>query len=71
MGKGNEFVFLQVLFQLYHNMPEFMPIFMSSEVLSALASTLFPLPDRSSEDSAENSGASTPAEEGGMMIVPR
>ncbi|XP_019753468.2 WD repeat and FYVE domain-containing protein 3 isoform X1 [Dendroctonus ponderosae] len=62
---------VQVLFQLYHNMPEFMPIFMSSEVLSALASTLFPLPARSSEDSAESSGASTPAEEGGMMIVPR
>ncbi|CAG9840042.1 unnamed protein product [Diabrotica balteata] len=50
---------VQVLFQLYHNMPEFMPIFMSSEVLSALASVLF-LPITNS-DSIDSSGASTPA----------
>ncbi|XP_060523655.1 WD repeat and FYVE domain-containing protein 3 [Cylas formicarius] len=50
---------IQVLFQLYHNMPEFMPIFMSSEVLTALASVLFPLPNHS-EDSPTSSGASTP-----------
>ncbi|KAF7272906.1 hypothetical protein GWI33_014343 [Rhynchophorus ferrugineus] len=60
---------IQVLFQLYHNMPEFMPIFMSSEVLSALASVLFP-PTHHSEDSGGSSGASTPAgEEATDMIV--
>lgn len=52
-------------------MPEFMPIFMSSEVLSALASVLFPL--SSSTESTESSGASTPAAEEAdtLIIVPR
>lgn len=51
-------------------MPEFMPIFMSSEVLGALASVLFPL---SSGDSNESSGSSTPAGEevDTLIIVPR
>lgn len=38
-------------------MPEFMPVFMSSEVLGALANILFA---PSSDDSPDNSGASTP-----------
>ncbi|XP_066149954.1 WD repeat and FYVE domain-containing protein 3 [Euwallacea fornicatus] len=71
--KDHTISIVQVLFQLYHNMPEFMPIFMSSEVLSALASTLFPLPSQLSEESAESSGLSTPAgdETGDIMIVSR
>lgn len=49
--------YFQVLFQLYHNMPEFMPVFMSAEVLGALASILFgPFLD----ESPDNSGVSTP-----------
>ena len=32
----------QFLFYLYHNVHEFMPVFMSSNVLTALAGTLFP-----------------------------
>ena len=32
----------QFLFYLYHNVHEFMPVFMSSSVLTALAGTLFP-----------------------------
>jgi hypothetical protein len=64
---------IQVLFQLYHNMPDFMPIFMSSEVLGALASVLFPTPLISSMDSGDSSGASTPAgeESDSVIIVPR
>ncbi|XP_056639814.1 WD repeat and FYVE domain-containing protein 3 isoform X1 [Diorhabda sublineata] len=50
---------VQVLFQLYHNMPEFMPIFMSSEVLGALTNVLFT--SSVTSDSIESSGASTPA----------
>ncbi|XP_044762510.1 WD repeat and FYVE domain-containing protein 3 [Coccinella septempunctata] len=63
---------IQVLFQLYHNMPEVMPIFMSSEVLGALASVLFPLP-ASFFDSSEDSGSSTPAGEevDGIVVVPK
>ncbi|XP_074041175.1 WD repeat and FYVE domain containing 3 bchs isoform X2 [Leptinotarsa decemlineata] len=58
---------VQVLFQLYHNMPEFMPIFMSPEVLGALAGVLFPL--TSGGDSTESSGASTPAGEEAETVL--
>jgi hypothetical protein len=33
----------QFLFYLYHNVPDFIPAFMTSEVLTALVGTLFPL----------------------------
>ena len=33
----------QFLFYLYHNVHDFMPVFMGSNVLTALAGTLFPL----------------------------
>ncbi|KAK9884773.1 hypothetical protein WA026_009003 [Henosepilachna vigintioctopunctata] len=60
---------IQVLFQLYHNMPEVMPIFMSSEVLGALAAVLFPLPS-AAFDSSEDSGDSTPVgEEVDSMVI--
>ncbi|KAK9687952.1 FYVE zinc finger [Popillia japonica] len=69
--KNHAISIIQVLFQLYHNLPEFMPIFMSAEVLGALASALFPPPTNSS-DSAESSGASTPAEETeNIIMIPR
>ncbi|CAH1111054.1 unnamed protein product [Psylliodes chrysocephalus] len=58
---------VQVLFQLYHNMPEFMPIFMSSEVLGALAGVLF-LPVVNN-GSLESSGASTPAGEDAETLI--
>ena len=47
----------QVLFYLYHNVPEFMPAFMTGEVLTALVGTLFPtvVPD--------SSAAASPVEE--------
>ena len=34
---------IQFLFYLYHNVPDFIPAFMTSEVLRALVGTLFPL----------------------------
>lgn len=43
-------------------MPDFMPVFMSAEVLGALAGLLFP-PTNSMSDSGDSSGASTPAAE--------
>lgn len=53
-------------------MPDFMPIFMSAEVLKALASVLFPLPQITSMESGESSGASTPAaEEAEVLIIDR
>ncbi|XP_046392591.1 WD repeat and FYVE domain-containing protein 3 isoform X2 [Ischnura elegans] len=52
---------IQFLFFLYHNMADFMPVFMSGEVLGALASTLFPLPHTSG--SAASSEASSPIED--------
>lgn len=51
---------IQFLFFLYRNFTDFMQVFMSAEVLGALAGTLFPKPASSSQDS---SGASTPADE--------
>ena len=41
----------QFLFYLYHNVHEFMSIFMKSYVLTALAGTLFPTCDASSSHS--------------------
>lgn len=65
---------LQVLFSLYNTLPDFVPIMMSAEVLTALASTLFPL--NSSDDihmpiceSGESSGASTPGSEKEVVIA--
>lgn len=52
---------VQVLFSLYHNLPDFMPVIMSAEVINSLTSVLFPMKDEAS-DSEPNSGASTPDE---------
>ncbi|KAF5299222.1 hypothetical protein FQA39_LY02395 [Lamprigera yunnana] len=63
---------VQVLFSLYHNLPDFMPIFMSAEVLGALASVLFPL-STSLNESCESSNGSTPIGEDldTVLIVPK
>ncbi|XP_065351177.1 WD repeat and FYVE domain-containing protein 3 [Cloeon dipterum] len=49
---------IQFLYFLYQNMADFMPIFMSADVLVALACTLFPR-----HGSEVSSGASTPIED--------
>lgn len=71
--KNHPISIIQVLFQLYHNMPEFMPIFMSADVLNALASVLFPISSNLISDSNDSSGASTPAndETEPIMIMTR
>ncbi|XP_067008592.2 WD repeat and FYVE domain-containing protein 3 [Anabrus simplex] len=50
---------IQFLFFLYHNVADFMPVFMGGEVLGALAGTLFPR----QAGSEASSGCSTPNEE--------
>ncbi|XP_058804217.1 WD repeat and FYVE domain-containing protein 3 isoform X1 [Phymastichus coffea] len=57
---------IQFLFFLYHNFTDFMQLFMSADVLGALAGTLFPKPNNSSLDS---SGTSTPADEQEPVLV--
>ncbi|KAL2720725.1 WD repeat and FYVE domain-containing protein 3-like isoform X1 [Vespula squamosa] len=59
-------IIIQFLFFLYHNFTDFMQVFMSADVLGALAGTLFPKPASSSQDS---SGASTPADEQEPVLV--
>lgn len=51
---------VQILFSLYHNLPDFMSVMMSSEVITGLASVLFPYPSRNSAE--PSSAASTPEE---------
>ncbi|XP_050346639.1 WD repeat and FYVE domain-containing protein 3 isoform X1 [Nymphalis io] len=62
---------IQVLFSFYNTLPDFVSLMMSAEVLTALASTLFP-PNTKDDihmpicESGDSSGASTPgAEEAG------
>lgn len=51
-------------------MPEFMPVLMSAEVVSSLASVLFTLPViESNPDSEPNSGTSTPDESLSHTVV--
>ena len=56
---------IQFIFFLYHNLTDFMQVFMSAEVLGGLAGTLFPKPLSCSQDS---SGASTPADEEPVLV---
>ncbi|XP_059046581.1 WD repeat and FYVE domain-containing protein 3 [Achroia grisella] len=65
---------VQVLFSLYNTLPDFVTIMMTSEVLTALASTLFPpnTPDDIQMpicESGESSGASTPGSEKEIIIM--
>ncbi|XP_063625068.1 WD repeat and FYVE domain-containing protein 3 isoform X6 [Cydia splendana] len=65
---------IQVLFSLYNTLPDFVTIMMTAEVLTALASTLFP-PYTADDihmpicESGEDSGASTPGSEKEVVIV--
>ncbi|CAG4985996.1 unnamed protein product [Colias eurytheme] len=65
---------IQVLFSLYNTLPDFVTLMMTAEVLTALASILFP-PNPSDEihmpicESGESSGASTPGSEKEVVLV--
>ncbi|XP_068632967.1 WD repeat and FYVE domain-containing protein 3 isoform X2 [Battus philenor] len=64
---------VQVLFSLYNTLPDFVGIMMTAEVLTALASTLFP-PNTSDDihmpicESGDSSGASTPGSEKEVVV---
>lgn len=66
---------VQVLFSLYHNLPDFMSVIMSAEVINSLAAILFPIINKDGPESESNSGASTPEDNntssGVMVIVTR
>ncbi|XP_072939310.1 WD repeat and FYVE domain-containing protein 3 [Epargyreus clarus] len=65
---------IQVLFSLYNTLPDFVTLMMTADVLTALASTLFP-PNPADDitlpicESGESSGASTPGSEKEIVIV--
>ncbi|XP_050561954.1 WD repeat and FYVE domain-containing protein 3 isoform X1 [Spodoptera frugiperda] len=64
---------VQVLFSLYNTLPDFVPIMMMAEVLTALAAILFP-PNCTDDihmpigESEESSGASTPGSEKEIVV---
>ncbi|XP_052739616.1 WD repeat and FYVE domain-containing protein 3 isoform X1 [Bicyclus anynana] len=65
---------VQVLFSFYNTLSDFVTLMMSAEVLTALASTLFP-PNTSNDihlpicESGDSSGASTPGSEKDVVII--
>ncbi|CAH2247052.1 jg23900 [Pararge aegeria aegeria] len=65
---------VQVLFSFYNTLSDFVTLMMSAEVLTALASTLFP-PKTSNDihmpicESGDSSGASTPGSEKEVVII--
>jgi len=54
--KNHPVTIIQVIFSLYHNLPDFMPVLMLGEVISALVAILFP----HENDQDNDSNASTP-----------
>lgn len=56
--KNHPETIIQIMFSLYHNLPDFMPVMMSSDVITSLSSILFPYPSASSSE--PTSTASTP-----------
>ena len=60
----------QFLFYLYHNVHEFMPVFMGSNVLTALAGTLFPMVNSGGGlDTTHSSPAGSPARDTDTPVV--
>lgn len=61
--KNHPVTIIQVLFSLYHNLPDFMSIVMMGDVVSSLTAVLFPINNKDgNNDSEGNSNASTPEE---------
>lgn len=50
---------VQVLFSLYHNLPDFMPVLMSAEVIQSLAAVLFPLNDETLQTTTTTTSTTT------------
>lgn len=60
--KNHPETIIQVLFSLYHNLPDFMPVIMTGDVISSLSAIVFPFNVNNKGDSEPNSGNSTPDE---------
>lgn len=58
---------VQVLFSMYHNLPDFMSVLMLGDVVSALASVLFPI-TRKDGTTSDNSSPSTPDNSNSTII---
>ncbi|XP_037812431.1 WD repeat and FYVE domain-containing protein 3 isoform X2 [Lucilia sericata] len=61
---------IQLLFSLYQNLTDFMPVMMTGDVISSLVAVLFP--NNSKEDTIEsepNSGNSSPVEESNCFLL--
>ncbi|XP_055711660.1 WD repeat and FYVE domain-containing protein 3 [Phlebotomus papatasi] len=66
--KSHPVTIIQVLFSLYHNLPDFMPVVMSGDVINSLSGILFPEGKFEGE-----SGPNSPTEEqlcGVMVMIP-
>ncbi|XP_036321880.1 WD repeat and FYVE domain-containing protein 3 isoform X2 [Rhagoletis pomonella] len=55
---------IQLLFNLYQNVTDFMPVMMSGDVISSLVAVLFPISKEPNIDSEPNSGNSSPTDNG-------
>lgn len=58
---------IQVLFSMYHNLPDFMSIIMLGDVINALAAVLFPI-TKKNDVGSENSSPSTPDNSNSTII---
>lgn len=63
--KNHPVTIIQVMFSLYHNMPDFMSVIMQGDVISSLVAVLFPPKTNKDDgnDSEPNSNASSPEED--------
>lgn len=59
---------IQVLFSMYHNLPDFMSIMMLADVVSSLTATLFPVVVKENNGSPTKSTASTPDDDESIVI---
>lgn len=61
--KNHPVTIIQVMFSLYHNMPDFMTVVMLGDVINALVAVLFPMKNKEEGNGSEpNSNVSTPEE---------
>lgn len=67
--KNHPVTIIQVLFSLYHNLPDFMSVMMSGDVISSLNAVLFPFASKEGNDSEANSNASSPDDSIGVVIT--
>lgn len=67
--KNHPVTIIQVLFSLYHNLPDFMSVMMGGDVISSLNAVLFPLTSKDANESEANSNASSPDDSIGIVLT--